>query len=107
MIPTDDLVVLLGCACLVSLAFGVLLGVWLCDRRMTKILKGAAEHNLVGSHESTLGRYEDREVQENRRNLADPLNGSAGGGGDRLTGDDREDAKQTGKLSTLNPGDWL
>lgn len=98
MIPTDDLVVLLGCACLVSLAFGVLLGVWLCDRRMTKILKGAAEHNLVGSHESTLGRYEDREVQENRRNLADLVPNA----------DDLRDAnKKITGLDDLKPGRWL
>jgi hypothetical protein len=45
VIPADDLVVLLGCACLVSLAFGVLLGVWLCDRKMTKVLREGAKGN--------------------------------------------------------------
>lgn len=85
MIPTDDLVVLLGCACLVSLAFGVLLGVWLCDRRMTKILKGAAEHNLVGSHEY-------------RRKLADLVPNA----------DDLRDVnKKITGLDDLKPGRWL
>ena len=102
-----DLIVGWVCSTVVALALGVLLGTWLCNRVVARALKGATKKDLVGSHESTLGRYEDREVQENRQRLADTLSGGAGSGGDRHTDDDREDAKQTGKLSTLKPGDWL
>lgn len=35
------------------------------------------------------------------------VNGGAGGEGDKLTGDDRRDAKQTSKLENLKPGDLL
>jgi hypothetical protein len=57
VISTGDLVVLLGCASLVSLAFGVLLGVWLCDRKMVKVLREG-----TGGNES---------IHEYKRNLAD------------------------------------
>ena len=95
---TANILVAAGCACVATLALGVLLGTWLCNRRMMKILKGAAEHNLVGSHESTLGRYEDREVQENRRKLADLVPNA----------DDLRDAnKKITGLDDLKPGTWL
>ena len=82
---SDDFVVLIGCSSLVTFALGVLLGVWLCDRKMTQVLKGAAEHNLVGSHEY-------------RRKLADLVPNA----------DDLRDAnKKITGLDDLKPGRWL
>jgi hypothetical protein len=57
VIPASDFEVALGCFGLVTFTFGVLVGTWLCDRKVTKILKEGTVKN-IGSHEY-------------RRNLAD------------------------------------
>ena len=46
----DEARVAIGCASLMAFALGVLVGVWLCDRKMTKILKDGAGHNAT-THE--------------------------------------------------------
>jgi hypothetical protein len=97
-VSSADLIVGWACSTVVSLALGVLLGTWLCNRVVARALKAGCQHNLVGSHESTLGRYEDREVQENRRKLADLVPNA----------DDLRDAnKKITGLDDLKPGRWL
>ena len=86
------------CQLLIAFATGFAAGAWYLERKTRQAVLGAKRAVLKGQRgNATYYQYR----------IPRTVNGGAGGGGDKLTGDDRQDAKQTGKLENLKPGDLL
>ena len=97
-----EVIVLVGCASSVAFALGVLLGVWLCDRTIVKVLREGSRGNMgsgeVGSGPAVVSVAIGGEPGPKPWVTV----GSAGGGGGS-GGDPTREARKTGRASLLDP----